>query len=471
MSDREPDPLGRGPALAFPEVSRGPVGIRDPVVRDATGRWVESSACRAPASGLDGLRPRRFDLLLAGTFVAMTLTTVVLAADTDLRLVLDNDPILDVAVTSWSMLMAGGLALLTLPRYRDSGRLALLLLVSAFLLTAVYAAFSVAAVILDWDRFLGMFLRGPSKPTQLPLYLNQIVRTTTAILFLLAAIAAMQRLRTGSLRPRTIILAPIAIVAIIGIVLYPIADAAAATHRCGRHRQADRGHRRDRPARGHHAPGHGVRGRDGRAAGRGCHPVPVHVRRPRTGLGRLPCRRPRHRSPSPSSSRRSTRASTSGWSRRRTSSACSSYLVLLFGIGAEQRVDLRALRSAYAALDRLRVTEAERAALEERSRLAREIHDGLAQHLWFAKLKFERLATSVPEERQAAGGEVGQALDLGHRRGPPGAGHDAHQPRRRPAAVGHAGPDRGRLRPAVGPARHLHAGRRACRPPSRRASR
>jgi signal transduction histidine kinase len=87
------------------------------------------------------------------------------------------------------------------------------------------------------------------------------------------------------------------------------------------------------------------------------------------------------------------------------------YGVLLLGIGAEQRADLRALRQAYTALDRLRVTEAERAALEERSRLAREIHDGLAQHLWFAKLKFERLASSVPVEDRPLAGEVGQALD------------------------------------------------------------
>ena len=56
-------------------------------------------------------------------------------------------------------------------------------------------------------------------------------------------------------------------------------------------------------------------------------------------------------------------------------------------------------------------TEAERAALEERSRLAREIHDGLAQHLWFAKLKFERLAGTLSEEDQPLAGEVTQALD------------------------------------------------------------
>ena len=42
----------------------------------------------------------------------------------------------------------------------------------------------------------------------------------------------------------------------------------------------------------------------------------------------------------------------------------------LAGAIADQRTDLRALRSAYTALDRMRVNEAERATLEERARLA-----------------------------------------------------------------------------------------------------
>ena len=44
-----------------------------------------------------------------------------------------------------------------------------------------------------------------------------------------------------------------------------------------------------------------------------------------------------------------------------------SFVVLLLGINAESRSDLRALRSAYAALDRMRLSEAERATLEERT--------------------------------------------------------------------------------------------------------
>ena len=87
------------------------------------------------------------------------------------------------------------------------------------------------------------------------------------------------------------------------------------------------------------------------------------------------------------------------------------FVVLFAGINAESRSDLRALRGAYAALERLRLSEAERATLEERTRLARELHDGLAQDLWFAKLKHERLVPYVPEEQHGLALEVTQALD------------------------------------------------------------
>ena len=87
------------------------------------------------------------------------------------------------------------------------------------------------------------------------------------------------------------------------------------------------------------------------------------------------------------------------------------FVVLLLGINAESRSDLRALRVAYTALDRLRLSEAERATLEERTRVARELHDGLAQDLWFAKLKHDRLVPFVPDEQRPLAAEVTEALD------------------------------------------------------------
>jgi signal transduction histidine kinase len=70
------------------------------------------------------------------------------------------------------------------------------------------------------------------------------------------------------------------------------------------------------------------------------------------------------------------------------------YVVLLFGIQAEARAVMVALRSANGSLERLRDVEVERAALEERSRLSRELHDGLTQDLWLAKLQLSKAATA-----------------------------------------------------------------------------
>lgn len=89
------------------------------------------------------------------------------------------------------------------------------------------------------------------------------------------------------------------------------------------------------------------------------------------------------------------------------------YGLLLIGVDAERRTDIRALRQANRDLVRLQEAEVTRAALEERARLAREVHDGLAQDLWFAKLKQGRLARD--EQLDDAGrtlvGEVLSAID------------------------------------------------------------
>ena len=89
------------------------------------------------------------------------------------------------------------------------------------------------------------------------------------------------------------------------------------------------------------------------------------------------------------------------------------YGILLVGMDAERHADLRALTSANDQLRLLRDAELARATLEERSRLAREVHDGLAQDLWYAKLKQGRLAqlANLPAEGRQLAGEVASAVD------------------------------------------------------------
>ncbi len=90
-------------------------------------------------------------------------------------------------------------------------------------------------------------------------------------------------------------------------------------------------------------------------------------------------------------------------------------MLLLAGIQAETVAMVTSLRRATAELTTLRAAEVEHAALEERSRLARELHDGVAQNLWLAKLKVGRLASlsSLDDEATALTGELGTAIEAG----------------------------------------------------------
>jgi signal transduction histidine kinase len=88
-------------------------------------------------------------------------------------------------------------------------------------------------------------------------------------------------------------------------------------------------------------------------------------------------------------------------------------VILLLGIDAQSRADVRALRLANARLHALRAADAQRAELEASTRLAREVHDGLSQDLWLAKLKQGRLA-QIPDLSPTARGlttELGDAVD------------------------------------------------------------
>jgi signal transduction histidine kinase len=90
-------------------------------------------------------------------------------------------------------------------------------------------------------------------------------------------------------------------------------------------------------------------------------------------------------------------------------------VVLLTGIEAESRATRAALREANETLGRLKDAEVRRAALEERTRLSRELHDGLGQDLWLAKLRVGRLA-AMPDlggSAREACDQVAAAVDAG----------------------------------------------------------
>jgi signal transduction histidine kinase len=88
-------------------------------------------------------------------------------------------------------------------------------------------------------------------------------------------------------------------------------------------------------------------------------------------------------------------------------------VIILMGIDAQARADVRALRLANARLQALRSADAERASLEASARLAREVHDGLSQDLWLAKLTQARLAQvpDLPKDAKALTADIGEAVD------------------------------------------------------------
>jgi signal transduction histidine kinase len=88
-------------------------------------------------------------------------------------------------------------------------------------------------------------------------------------------------------------------------------------------------------------------------------------------------------------------------------------VIILLGIDAQSRADVRALRLANARLQALRSADAERATLEASARLAREVHDGLSQDLWLAKLTQARLAQvpDLPKDAKALTTDIGEAVD------------------------------------------------------------
>jgi len=93
--------------------------------------------------------------------------------------------------------------------------------------------------------------------------------------------------------------------------------------------------------------------------------------------------------------------------------ACSA--CLMAGLASAFRASQRELRAANVELAGLRDAEVERAAAEERTRLARELHDGLAQDLWLAKLRTGELLAMADlsfEARRAAEGALA-AIDVG----------------------------------------------------------
>ena len=361
---------------------------------------------QSPRASTKGRRTIRLDVTLLAAAGILLVTTLLPQLDADLNIVM-KDRTLDVALSALTFVAVAGLSILTFLRYRETGRLAAFVQSSAFTLWATFTFVTLFLMIFRLDGRVGLTL---GDPEQLPLWVSGVVRMSVSGLFMVSGVAALMGIYGGARRRVRIIFLPVLVITIATIVVYPFREylppliepqglAALLAE----------------PGEFALLPGF---------TGLALVIVVVTV----TGLvaGVLLYRVTWGRG-GPTSDAFTALGFVilavaevqyalwpSVYSNLVTISDIMrlvAYTVLLAGTFADQRSDLRALRSAYAALDRMRVTEAERATLEERARLAREIHDGLAQHLWFAKLKFERLSSTLSDDERPLAEEVTQALD------------------------------------------------------------
>lgn len=361
----------------------------------------------------DRLAVRRLDLVMLATALVLTAATLAFLWDPSLSFAL-LDRSADVAINSLTVLAAGSLAALALARYRESGRLSGLFQSSAFLLMAWISGANVAVVVFKAEGNFGLLLGG--LPEQLPLYVWSVSRLAAAAILLVGGAAAINLVRHAP-RVRRALLYPIIAISLVTVLLYLI-------------RQQVTDFNDLLP------PFIGPIGiqqmiEDPRISG--ALPDLTGIALLLQGasatlflVGALLYRRSYLRDGPVADGYLAVAMVIGAFAEIHfylypgvygglvtTSEALRLlfFVVLLLGINAESRSDLRALRTAYAALDRLRISEAERATLEERTRLARELHDGLAQDLWFAKLKHERLLPFVADEHRDLAREVAQALD------------------------------------------------------------
>jgi signal transduction histidine kinase len=349
---------------------------------------------RDRGAAIAGIRGSRADWLLAGILGLATIAT----AFTSLPFAL-YEPQLDVALLTTGTVVALAVSGLSFARYREHGAGEGLLEASAFLVLAVASLANLVAIMAGADRALGLTLGAPG---QLPLYFWAAARLLSA--GLLAAGALLGPAPAPAFRsPRLVVWTPVLLLGLACVGLWMIRDAIPVlVDPATLERLADETIS-TAPLPGINA---GIFLLDGSAcvllviaavaysrADRGAAGIPRRYLVPAlilavysqiqfilypavyTGL-----------------------VSTGDVLR------VLSYVVLAAGLLAGLRQDLQALRSANSRLRVLASAEADRTAIAESARLARELHDGIAQDLWTAKLELDRLGT----ELDGTGGTVGE---------------------------------------------------------------
>ena len=350
---------------------------------------------------------RRAEVLMALVPTVLALITLAILLSSNRAPVIENAR-LALVIDILATLVAAAVAVLGWIRYREAGEQAALWRGSALLVLGSMNALTAAITVLGWERVFGFSLDDPG---QLPLWATVIPRAAGATLLVVAGLAAIGRSRSARLPAALVLWLPTIVVLGLTVLAATVQDGLPALIGS------------DGLASIHANPE--LRLPEGTAALLVLLQVAI-------GLGYLAASALSYRA-----YRLNGRATDAVLAVGLVLAAFSQvlfaihpaaygslvsagdvlrvafYLTLLTTLAVEVRGDIRALRHANAQLTRLRDAEVARATAEERAHLAREIHDGMSQELWFAKLKQGRLLAlpSVEGDARELAEEVSGAIE------------------------------------------------------------
>src|SRR5829696_4736048 len=348
---------------------------------------------------------RQLDAALVATSVLLAFITVVITLEPRLRIVAVA-PRLDLVINTVATLAAIGVAGLAWTRYVEQGGLALVYQSAAFAVLAASGTLFIVAAVAGVDQRVGLALEAP---TQAPVYIWTLARLLAGVLLVVGAVADLRDRTLSRHRARRVVLGSLALFGLLVVIV--LAANAWLPELITREALGTVG--------GPSGIGAGVTGLGAllQLAGAALFVAAALIyRRLRMRRGGLPRGylviglvvagfSQVHFALHPGAY---TTLVTTGDILRLLF-----YVVLLVGISRDAAEDLRALRLANRELERMHEGEVARATLEERGRLAREIHDGLAQDLWSAKLKQGRViqAPELGDESRTMAREVMGSID------------------------------------------------------------
>ncbi|HJW22138.1 MAG TPA: sensor histidine kinase [Candidatus Limnocylindrales bacterium] len=382
-------------------VGSGSLADRASVV-DPGAQPEESGGSRADEP-VDAAGRRWFDAVLAGEIAILAILTL-LALLPAVRLVASNGS-LDVVLNTLTAVAAAGAAALAWIRFRIDRDVAAIHESSAFLMLCVTRVLIVGIAAFGNPEELGMSL---DRPQQWPLYAWSLARFASAVLLVVAASSSFQRRRETRL-PALLGLGPVIAVLVLFVVLHAMEASLPALM----------------------GPAGLAALRGDPAASAGMEPAGLAIQIVVGGtyfIGALLYRRLYREHGRRYAGYLALALVVAGFSQFHWATFPGIYrplvtvddvlralfsVILLLGIEAQFRGDLRALRAANSRLEALRRRDAERAATEASARLAREVHDGLSQDLWLAKLAQARLASTqgLPGDVEPLVVELGGAID------------------------------------------------------------